>query len=175
MLAARPVCKCSLGLTERSMLEREHDGILDPFKGRRAKWTRETLRKNKSDPTIDITSIPMTLLQDLAVESRKAKHVLVAIAVEDRTEVWPRSEIFEQTQRSTRLTHHIRPLRPLAKEPATGIISPESHQDPRFGTHATQSPSTNTRASYIRISSGCIMPSIKRLGRGFSQLWMEKR
>ena len=78
------------------MLERKHDGILDPFKRRRAKWTRETLRKNKSDPTIDITSIPVTLLQDLAVESRKAKHVLVAVAVNDRTEVWHRSEYLNE-------------------------------------------------------------------------------
>jgi hypothetical protein len=73
------------------MLEREHDDILDPFKGRRAMRTRETFRKNQSDPTIDITSIPMTLLEDLAVESRKTKHVLITVAVDVRTEVFRRS------------------------------------------------------------------------------------
>jgi len=49
--------------------------------------TRETLCENESDPAIDITRIPMTLIQDLAVESREAKHVLITIAVDVRTEV----------------------------------------------------------------------------------------
>jgi hypothetical protein len=43
----------------------------------------------------------MTLLEDLAVESRKTKHVLITVAVDVRTEVFRRSAQVDKQMHKT--------------------------------------------------------------------------
>lgn len=69
-------------LTDRSMLERQSDDILDPLEWRRSVRTRKTFSNNDLDPTKQIPSIPMSLLQNLRVEVREAQAVLVPVSID---------------------------------------------------------------------------------------------
>jgi hypothetical protein len=64
------------------MLERENDNVLDSLKRGRAIRTREALRKNNSDSAQFIRSVPVPLLQNLAMKWRKTQIVLVPLAIE---------------------------------------------------------------------------------------------
>ena len=64
------------------MLERERNDVLDSFKGRCAMGTRESLGYHDSNSTVQLSRIPMYLIQYLLVECRKAKIVLIAVFVD---------------------------------------------------------------------------------------------
>lgn len=49
--------------------------------------TSETLSDDNPDSAVYVTSIPMSLLENLAVKGRKAKTVLIAVPINMRAEV----------------------------------------------------------------------------------------
>ena len=64
------------------MLEGKRNDIFDSLKGRRAMRAGEAFGYDDPDPTVQVSRFPVSLLQDLMVERRKAKAVLVTILVD---------------------------------------------------------------------------------------------
>lgn len=69
------------------MLKRQNDDIFHTLERRRAARTGKALSDDDPDPTMCVPGIPIDLFQDLAVEGRKAKSVLVAVPIDMRAEL----------------------------------------------------------------------------------------
>lgn len=64
------------------MLEGKSNDILHSLEGRRAIGPGEPFSNDDPNPTVHLTSVPMSLLQDLMMERGKAKVVLVTIFID---------------------------------------------------------------------------------------------
>ena len=63
------------------MLKREGNDILDSFEWRRAIRPSKSFSNDDLDPAVWVSSIPVSLIQNLRVESWKPKNILIAVPV----------------------------------------------------------------------------------------------
>lgn len=69
-------------LTERSMLERKGNDVLDTLEWRRTMRSNEPFRYHDFDPAVGLASVPVSLLQDLLMELGKANVILIAVLID---------------------------------------------------------------------------------------------
>lgn len=93
-------------------MERQDDDIFHPLKGRSATWTGEALGDDDPDPTVCVSRIPIALPQDLAVESRKAESVLVAVSIDVRAEIYGGDVRLRGLKREVSEAKHTYDIRP---------------------------------------------------------------
>jgi hypothetical protein len=68
-------------LTQRRMLEGKRNYILDSLERRIAIWPSESLSYNHSDSAMQVSSFPVSLFQNILVERRETKVVLISVLI----------------------------------------------------------------------------------------------
>jgi hypothetical protein len=71
------------------MLEGEHNNISDALERRRSVRSREALCDNNSDTAMDVSSVPMGLLEEFLVKWREAQAILIAILIHFYVHIHP--------------------------------------------------------------------------------------
>lgn len=69
-------------LTQRGMLKGQGNDILDSFKWGRAVWAGESFSNHDPDPAVKITRIPVSLIQNVLMETGETKAILVAVPID---------------------------------------------------------------------------------------------